>query len=138
MTRFTRLAAPLALAAFCATGVSASALEPLNQNRYVTDRLVAARVADRIRKTCPEIGARIFRAFQEAYALRDWAVDQGYSKTEIDRFLKDKEEKRAIYDRAEEYLAARGAEKDNVEGFCALGFREIQAKSIIGSLLYEK
>jgi len=138
MTRFARLALPLALAMTVAPAVRAAALEPLNQNRYVTDRLVAARVADRIRKTCPEIGARIFYAFSQAYALKDWAVDQGYSRDQIDLFLKDKAEKRKIYDRAEEYLAARGAEKDNVEGFCALGFREIAAKSIIGSLIYEK
>ena len=138
MTFARKSALPLALAGLFATSVGATALEPLSQNGYVTDRLVAARVADRIRKTCPDIGARVIYAFRQAYALRDWAVDQGYSKDEIDLFLKDKSEKRKIYDRAEEYLAARGAEKDNVEGFCALGFKEIAAKSIIGSLLYEK
>ncbi|MEZ5778450.1 MAG: DUF5333 domain-containing protein [Paracoccaceae bacterium] len=138
MNRMTRLTLPLAFVSLFATGVSAAALEPLGQNRYVTDRLVAARVADRIRKTCPTIGARIFYAFQQAHALKGWAETQGYAKDEIDGFLKDKAEKRKIYARAEEYLAAHGAKPGVVEGFCALGLKEIQAKSLIGSLIYEK
>ena len=138
MIRITRLALPLVLVGILAAAASASALEAISENRYVTDRLVAARVADRIRKTCPMIGARIFRAFQQAYALKGWAEGQGYSSAEIDRFLKDRTEKRKIYDRAEEYLAARGATSGNVDGFCALGMQEIAAKSIVGSLIYEK
>lgn len=138
MTRIRHLALPLTLAGLFATSVGAAALEPLSQNGYVTDRLMAARVADRIRKTCPGIGARIVYAFSQAYALRDWAVDQGYSKKEIDLFLKDKAEKQKIYARAEEYLAGNGAEAGNTEGFCALGRKEIAAKSVIGSLIYEK
>lgn len=139
MNPIKHFALPLALAATLAASAGAAALEPLGQNRYVTDRLVAARVADRIRKTCPDqIGARMIYAFSQAYALKGWAKDQGYSGDEIDRFLKDKAEKRRIYDRAEEYLSARGAVKGKVEGFCALGYKEIKANSLVGSLIYEK
>ncbi len=139
MTRIFRPSLALAMAALMAAGASASALEPLNKNTYVTDRLIAARVADRIRKTCPdEIGARILYAFSQAYALKGWAQDQGYGDDEIERFLKDKTEKRAIYAKAEDYLAANGATPDNVAGFCALGHKEIAAGSIVGSLIYEK
>jgi hypothetical protein len=139
MKRSFRLALPLAMAGIMATGAGASALEPLSQNTYVTERLIAARVADRIRKTCAdEIGARILYAFSQAYALKGWAEDQGYSGGEIDRFLKDRTEKRAIYAKAEDYLAANGATPDNVAGFCALGHKEIAAGTIVGSLIYEK
>lgn len=138
MTRLTRLAMPLALAATLATGLQASALEPLGGNSHITDRLVAARVADRIRRTCPDIGARILYAFSQAFALRDWAAGQGYSKSEIDAFLKDGDEKRKIYARAEDYLAANGAVPGDVAGFCALGRKEIATKTIVGSLIHEK
>ncbi len=138
MKPIKHFALPLALALVMGTGAGASALQPLRDNTYVTDRLVAARVADRIRKTCPDIGARLVYAFSQAYALKSWAEKQGYSDDEIDAFLKDKAEKRIIYDRAEEYLASRGAVNGNVEGFCALGFKEISAGSIIGSLIYAK
>ena len=139
MKRVFRLALPLAMAGIMATRAGASALEPLSQNTYVTERLIAARVADRIRKTCPdEIGARMLYAFSQAYALKGWAEDQGYSRDEIKRFLKDKTEKRKIYDVAETYLAANGAAGTDVAGFCALGKKEIAAGSIAGSLIYEK
>lgn len=138
MKRSLHLALPLVLALVVGTGAGASALQPLRDNSYVIDRLVAARVADRIRKTCPEIGARLVYAFSQAYALKGWAVKQGYAADEIDRFLKDKAEKRAIYARAEDYLAANGATPGNVQGFCDLGRKEIAAHSIVGSLIYEK
>lgn len=138
MNHITRVALTIAFAALL-TGTGAGALEPLGQNKYVVDRLVAARVADRIRKTCPdEIGARMLKALSEASALQSWAIGQGYPKAEIKRFIKDKTEKRKVYDVAETYLAANGATGTDVAGFCALGKKEIAAGSIAGSLIYEK
>lgn len=134
-----RLLLPVAVAATVIAGSAAMALQPLGQNSYVTDRLVAARVADRIRKTCPDrIGARLLYAFSQAYALRNWAIGQGYPAAEVDRFIKDKTEKQKIYAAAEDYLAAHGAKGSDVEGFCTLGQKEIAAKSIAGSLIYQK
>lgn len=132
MTRTLALAALIALTAF---GAPASALPPLGDNDYITDRLISARVADRIRKTCPDISARIFYAFSQARALKSWAEGQGYPKAEIDAFLDNRAEKRKIYNAAEAYLEANGATDE--AGFCALGRAEIEKKSIIGSLLYE-
>jgi hypothetical protein len=135
----TRIFQSALMVALVATGAAATALEPLSKNAYITDRLIAARVADRIRKTCPdEIGARTIYAFSQAWELKGWAEDQGYTSAAIKSFLKDKTEKKVIYDRAEKYLAANGATPDNAAGFCTLGHKEIAAKSIAGSLIYEK
>jgi hypothetical protein len=123
------------LLSISAAAVPAAALPPLGENAYVTERLIAARVADRIRKTCPDISARILYAFSEARALVAWAEDQGYSEDEIDLFLDDRREKRKIYAAAEDYLAVNGAVDE--AGFCALGRAEIEKGSIIGSLIYE-
>ncbi|MCY1125929.1 DUF5333 domain-containing protein [Frigidibacter sp. RF13] len=131
--------APLVLIASGLLGAAtAAAKAPLGEVSYITDRLVAARVADRIRKTCPTIGARFIRAYSEARALQDWALEKGYSREEVKTFLKDKAEKKKIYARAENYLAAHGATPENVEGFCALGRKEIAGGTIAGSLIYEK
>ena len=111
---------------------SAQSLPPLAENTYVTDRLIAARVADRIRKTCPTIGARLVYAFTQARALKRYAEGQGYSEAEIEAFLDDKAEKKKIYARAENYLKANGATEGNVDGFCALGQKEIAGKTIAG------
>ena len=113
----------------------ALALEPLAQDRYINDRLIAARIADRIRKTCPTIGARIFYAYGEARKLQSYARNKGYSQDQIDSFLDNKQEKKRIYAVAEDYLARNGAKKNDPESFCAIGRAEMQKKTVIGSLL---
>ncbi len=125
------LAVPLALTALSAP---AAALPPLGEQEYVTGRLMAARVADRIRRTCPDLSARLIYAYGEARGLKRWAAAQGYSDDEIDAYLDDRTEKKRIYALAEEYLATNGAVDE--AGFCALGEAEIAKKSYIGSFLY--
>lgn len=127
--------AALALALGLAVAGRAEALQPLSENAYVADRLVAARVADRIRTTCPTISARFFRVFAELNALESYARDQGYSRETVRTFLKDKGARADIYDRAEAYLAAKGAVAGEPESFCRLGRAEIAAGGLIGSLL---
>ena len=136
LVRWTALVTAAAtMAALLALSAPASALPPLGENAYVTDRLVAARVADKIRKACPTISARLFYAYSQARALKRWVAGQGYPEATIEAFLDDKAEKKKIYARAEDYLKANGA--TDAAGFCALGKTEIAKKSIIGSLIYE-
>lgn len=130
------LALAVMLTGSLSAAVAAQALPPLSQNTYVTDRLIAARVADRIRRTCPTISARLIYAYTQARALKNYALKQGYSNDQIEAFLDDKAEKRKIYATAEKYLADNGATEGNVEGFCALGRKEIDNKTIAGSLIY--
>jgi hypothetical protein len=109
-------------------------LPPLPENPTVTERLMSARVADRIRKECGELSARIVYAFGEARELKRWTLKQGYSEEAVEAFLDDKEQRKRIYALAEDYLAANGATDE--AGFCALGKSEIEKKSYIGSFLY--
>ncbi len=116
----------------------ALALEPLSQEKHINDRLIAARIADRIRRTCPTIDARLFYAYGEARKLKRYAQDKGYSAAQIDAFLDDKAEKKRIYAVAEDYLTRHGARASDPQSFCAIGGREIAKKTIIGSLLVAK
>lgn len=130
---------PLAIALIAATLASpAAALEPLAQEKYVNDRLIAARIADRIRRTCPSIDARILYAFGEARKLKRYAQGKGYSNAQIDAFLDDKAEKTRIYAVAEDYLKRHGARSNDAQSFCTIGRQEIRNNSIIGSLLVAK
>ena len=124
-----------ALALTLAAAAPAAALEPLSQERYINDRLVAARVADRIRRTCDSIDGRIIHAFSEARALKKYAERKGYSKAQIDAFLDSKADRSRIYAEAEAYLAAQGARKGNADSFCKVGQTEIASGTIAGSLL---
>ena len=134
----TLKALTVAALAVTARAAPAAALEPLSQEKYINDRLIAARIADRIRKTCPTINARIFYAYGEARKLQSYARKKGYSDAQIDAFLDDKQEKKRIYAVAEDYLTRNGAKKGDAESYCRVGRAEIQKNTIIGSLLVAK
>ena len=129
----------IAIALTAATlAAPALALEPLAQERYINDRLIAARVADRVRRECPSINARIVYAWSQARALKRYAENKGYSSSQIDAFLDSKQEKARIYAAAEDYLTRNGARKGDAESFCRIGRGEIASKSVAGSLLVAK
>lgn len=130
--------AGMALAIATASAPAAEAREPLSAEAHVTRQLVAARVADRIRRECPSIGANMVRAFAAAQALKAYAQGKGYSDAEIDTFLKDRTERERIYAQAEAYMAARGVRPGDVQSYCALGYAEIEARSVAGSLIRRK
>lgn len=115
--------------------LAATALEPLSQQRYINDRLIAARVADRIRRECPTIDARLVRAFSEARALKRYARGQGYSEAQIDAFLDSRTDRQRIYASAEAYMAGKGVVAGDADSYCRLGRDEIARGSVTGTLL---
>jgi Family of unknown function (DUF5333) len=125
------------LALMMGMATPAMALPPLSENTYINDRLVQARVADRIRKECPSIAARFAYAYSQARALKQYALDQGYSEAEIEAFLDSKADKARVKAAAEEYLAANGVVQGDAQSFCTLGKREIANQTVAGSLIYE-
>ena len=114
------------------------AREPLAREAYINERLVAARVADRIRRECPSINANMLRAFAAAQSLKAYAQRQGYPEAEIDAFLKDRDQRQRVYAEAEAYMAARGVRAGDVQSYCRLGYAEIASGSIAGSLIRRK
>ncbi|MDS9467405.1 DUF5333 domain-containing protein [Paracoccus sp. MBLB3053] len=132
---------PIAVALIAATLLAAGpavALEPLSQEKYVNDRLIAARIADRIRRECPTLDARILYAYGEARKLKRYAEQKGYSAKEIDAFLDSKEDKKRIYAVADDYLNRKGARKGDAQSYCAVGQQAIADKNLIGSFLVAK
>lgn len=124
-----------ALAAATLAATPAFALEPLSQEKYINDRLIAARIADRIRRECPSYNARMVYAFNQARALKRYAQQKGYTNAQIDTFLDSKEDKRRIYAVAEDYLRRKGARAGNAESFCAIGRQEFANNSYIATFL---
>lgn len=132
----TRNALKATLAAtFTLIAAPAMALEPLSQERYINDRLIAARIADEIRRECPTIDARMVYAWSQARALREYARDKGYSDAQIDAFLDSRPDKDRIYAVADDYMARNGVVKGDAESYCRLGRDEIAKKTVTGSLL---
>ncbi|MDO5606155.1 MAG: DUF5333 domain-containing protein [Paracoccus sp. (in: a-proteobacteria)] len=133
-----KLIATALTTALWAGAAPAAALEPLSQEKHINDQLTAARVADRIRRECPSIDARMVKAWNEARALKRYAERRGYSAAEIDAFLDSRADKDRIYAVAEGYLTAQGARRGDAESFCRIGRAEIAANSVAGSLLVAK
>lgn len=105
------------------------------QDRHVTEVLLAARVGDVIRTTCPSISARMFAVFVAMNDLKSYARGQGYTEEEVKAFLKDPVEKDRIKGLAAAYLKKAGAKEGDAESFCTVGRAEIAANSLTGSLL---
>lgn len=118
--------------------VPAAALEPLSQEKYVNDRLIAARIADRIRRECPGYSARMVYAYGQARALKSYARNKGYSEAQIDEFLDSREDKRRIYAVAEDYLTRSGAVKGDAQSFCRVGAQEFANNSYIATFLVSR
>ena len=132
-----RMAAALA-ATLTVTATQAAALEPLAQEKYINDRLIAARIADRIRRECPSIDGRIVYAFMQARALKKYARDKGYSEAQIEAFLDSRADKDRIYAVAEDYMTRNGVTAGDADSFCRLGRQEIAKNTVTGSLLSAK
>lgn len=137
-TTRNRMAAALAATITLTTAAPAAALQPLAQERYINDRLVAARVADRIRRECPSIDGRVVLAYMKARELKAYARSKGYSEAQIEAFLDSRADKDRIYAIAEQYMAGKGAVAGDANSFCRLGRDEIARNTVTGSLLRAK
>jgi len=113
----------------------ALALEPLNQEAHINESLVAGRVGDTIRKTCPSISAKMFTVLSKMNDLEDYAREKGYAEADVKAFLKNRTEKARIKALAEEYLAKAGAVEGDEESYCKVGRDEIAKGTLAGSLL---
>jgi Skp family chaperone for outer membrane proteins len=125
---------PVALVAMLAAA-PAFALEPLNTEKHINEALVAGRVADVIRNTCPSISAKMLTVLQELNALEAYLRDKGYTEAEVKAFRKNKDEKARIKGLANDYLTAAGAVEGDVESYCKAGRDEIAKGTLAGSLL---
>ncbi|KMW57837.1 hypothetical protein AIOL_002805 [Candidatus Rhodobacter oscarellae] len=97
--------------------------------------LVAGEVGYQIQKHCPDIRMRRLRALGKLNRLADYARDQGYSDKDFDALSKDPEARALRDGRVDAYLNAQGVTKGDVDSYCQLGYREIEAKTFVGRLL---
>jgi hypothetical protein len=117
------------------TTAPALALEPINENAVIRDKLLQGFIGDAIADNCPTIKARTMKALGELNNLRDYALKQGYEASVVRAFVTSKEEKAKFKVEAAEWLKTKGAEPGNPEAYCKIGEEEIAKGSLAGSLL---
>ena len=124
--------------ALIAGAAQADAQSGLHQEKDINDGLLVVAVADKIRRECGSIGARIFRARSYVISLREMAEDRGYSEDEIDTYINDKANKAEMRERRNAYFKSRGASNLDPDSLCVLGHAEMNNGSRIGALLKAK
>lgn len=138
MRPFTRLLACLALTLTLLMAVQAQAKPPLREVASIDDALFDLGLADRIRKNCPTISARMLKAIGYVRGIEKTARNMGYTQAEIDAYTDSDADKNRLRAKAVKYFAARGVDPSKPESYCAVGLEEIQKSSRIGSLLRAK
>lgn len=124
----------MVLAVSISLGQVASAKPGIRNEPQLDEGLFTVGLAHQIRKHCPQISARMFRAISVLRDLEKTARDLGYEEGEIRRHLDSDVEKDRMRAREKTYMDARGFERTE-EGYCALGRAEIAQKSDVGALL---
>ncbi len=129
---------PVVLLLCAGLALPTAAQVPLAEEAHINESLLAVAVADKVRHTCPNMYARMVTFYFKAKALEKYARKLGYTEVEVEAFLDDKAEKARVNGLAQAYMAERGVIEGDVESYCQLGRAEIEAGSLIGSLLGEK
>ncbi len=118
--------------------VRANAQAGLSNERDINAGLLVVAVADKIRRGCDSISARIFVARSYATSLKELASSRGYTDAEIEEYVNNSENKAAMRLRRNAYFESKGASNLDHESLCVLGRAEIAKQSQVGVLLKAK
>lgn len=114
----------------------ATAAKPgLRDVTRITEGLIDTAIAYEIGDKCETLDARFVAGVNFLYALREHAVELGYSDDEIDAYVDDRAEQQRLEALARERLGGKGAVEGQWETYCAVGRVEIANGSQIGQLL---
>lgn len=116
----------------------AAAQGNLRDVKSIDDAVFDVAVADKIRKECPEISARIIKALTLYRQVRAEARSLGFTDAQIEEYGDSDKEKARLRAKGDAYFRANGVVASDPQSYCALGRKEIQKSSRIGSLLREK
>ena len=119
----------------CLLSAPAYALVPINQDPRIRETLIAGRVGDTIRNTCPTISAKFLVVYSKLTELESYARQAGYSEADFEAFLDDEAEKNRMKAEAAAYLRKAGAVEGDVQSYCKVGRDEIAKGSLIGQIL---
>ncbi|MBM1632402.1 DUF5333 domain-containing protein [Sulfitobacter mediterraneus] len=128
----------IAITGLSLMAVPAMAKPPLREVAVIDDALLDLGIADRIRKSCPTISARMLKAVSYVWDLKAQARALGYSEAEIEAYVDSEAEKDRMRARGRAFFKAKGVDTSDPQSYCALGRAEIQKSSRIGSLLKAK
>ena len=128
----------LIIASIAMAASVAAAEQNLRDVKSIDDAVFDVAVADQIRKNCPDISARVIKALTLYRSVRAEARSLGFTDAQIEAYGDSETEKARMRAKGDAYLRANGVVASDPQSYCALGRKEIQKSSRIGSLLKEK
>lgn len=108
---------------------AAKARTPLQEDATIENGLVLVAVGKMMRDQCEEISPRYVRAYSFAKSLESRARGLGYTRDEIDAYLKSRSDKDRVKAKARQWIAAKGGE------VCEVARAEIASETTLGRLL---
>ena len=117
------------------SGGHAVAQQNLRDVAEVTEGLIAVGIAYEISEVCGSLEARLLRGVTYLNQLRGRARELGFSRSEIDAYIKNDAEKKHLEGIARQRLGALGATPGDAQSHCIVGRREIAQGSTIGYFL---
>jgi len=121
--------------ALSAPAAAADNAPGLAGERDINAGLFVIAVADKIRKACDGIDARMWRAYVFVEKLKSKARERGYTRAQVEAYLDDDKEEARMDARRDAYFDIHGASPDDPQSLCRLGREEIARNSQIGHLL---
>lgn len=129
------LAITFALMTVLGTGSAAAAQTPLKDVAEVRDGIIAVGMALELSDKCDSLRPRTLRGYAFLQSLQSRAAELGYSDTEIEAYINDRDEKRRLEGIARAQLAELGVVEGQEATYCAVGRAQIDANTRVGSLL---
>lgn len=124
-----------ALALLMALGAPLSAKPMLKDVPEVFDRILTGAIVNEIFTKCATINPRKLKATLFVIGTVNYAKKLGYTMDDIDELRSDSAQEKRLNRAVDAYLRANGVNKSQPETYCALGFAEMENKSLIGSFL---
>ena len=117
---------------------SASNAAGIRSDEEVFSRLLTAAIGNEIKDNCPEIEVRTMAATFYVLGILNYAMNQGYSRAEIDEFRADPVQQEKLRQATYAYLDAHSVNRQDPASYCPLGQDEIAKGSEIGKLIKSK
>jgi len=124
-------------AALIAVGAAAAATDyaAMRADNRVQSELLGASMAYIVVEECEAINLRRLKLVSYALSLTSHAKGLGYTGSEVEAYVNDKDEQARFRARALERLVEKGAVEGNAASFCDVGRAEMEKGTYVGSIL---
>lgn len=132
-----RFLLPLLASMILSAPAHADRYDALRADERVHNGLLIITIGAHIDETCPTIEARNLAAGAFMFGLARHAMSLGYSRSEIEEYIDDEQERARYMNLARAYFEQEYGvtDEEDVEGACRAGEAEIAERSPVGRLL---